>query len=78
MTRLEKLIERIKARPPEADFGDVQRLLESFGYEKRRQEGSHVAFKKPSERTITVPLVSGRTVKRVYLDQICELLGLDD
>ena len=78
MTRLEKLIERIRARPPEADFGNVQRLLEAFGYELKRQEGSHVAFKKPGERTITMPLVSGRRVKRVYLDQICELLGLDD
>jgi hypothetical protein len=34
MTRLEKLIERIKARPPEADFGDVQRLLEAFGFRR--------------------------------------------
>ena len=78
MTRLEKLIERIKARPPDADLGDVQRLLEAFGYEKKRQKGSHVAFKKSGERTITMPIVGGRKVKRVYLDQICELLGLDD
>ncbi len=78
MSRLEKLIERIKARPPEADFGDVERLLEAFGYEKKGQEGSHVGFKKRGVPTITVPLVKGRTVKRRYLDQICELLGLDD
>lgn len=78
MTRLERLIERIKTRPPEADFSDVEKLLEEFGYERKRQEGSHVSFKKPGERTIIVPLVKGRKVKRVYLDQICELLGLDD
>jgi predicted RNA binding protein YcfA (HicA-like mRNA interferase family) len=78
MTRLEKLVERINARPPEANFGDVVRLLEAFGYERKRQEGSHVSFKKPGGRTITVPLVSGNKVKRVYLDQICEILGLDD
>ena len=78
MTRLERLIERIKARPPEADFGDVVRLLEAFGYERKRQEGSHVSIKKPGERTITVPLAKGRKVKRVYLDLICERLGLDD
>ena len=43
-----------------------------------RQRGSHVAFTKPGERTIIVPLARGRTVKRVYLAQICERLGLDD
>lgn len=76
--RREKLIERIKARPPEADFRDVMRLLEAFGYERKRQEGSHVSFKKPGARALIVPLSSGRKVKRVYLDQICDLLGLDD
>jgi predicted RNA binding protein YcfA (HicA-like mRNA interferase family) len=78
MTRREKLIERIKARPPEADFSDVEKLLEEFGYERRRQEGSHVSFKKPGARTIIVPLVKGRKVKRAYLDQICDLLDLGD
>ncbi len=78
MTRLDKLVERIKAWPPEADFGDVVRLLEAFGYERKRQEGSHVSFKKPGDRTITVPLARGRRVKRVYLDLICERLGLGD
>jgi predicted RNA binding protein YcfA (HicA-like mRNA interferase family) len=46
MGKLEKLIERIKARPPQADFADVEKLLEEFGYIKRRQIGSHVSFKK--------------------------------
>ncbi|MEX0683933.1 MAG: type II toxin-antitoxin system HicA family toxin [Dehalococcoidia bacterium] len=78
MTRLEKLIDRIKARPAEAEFADVEKLLEAFGYERKRQEGSHVSFKKAGARTIVVPLVSGRKVKRVYLDKLCELLGLDD
>jgi predicted RNA binding protein YcfA (HicA-like mRNA interferase family) len=78
VTRLEKLIERIKARPPEADFADVERLLTEFGYQKKRQEGSHVAFKKPGAPTVIVPVVRGRKVKRAYLDQICELLELSD
>jgi predicted RNA binding protein YcfA (HicA-like mRNA interferase family) len=78
MSQLEKLIERIKARPSEADFADVVKLLEAYGYEKKRQEGSHVSFKKVGARTITVPLVSGRKVKRVYLEKLCELLELDD
>ena len=39
VTRLEKLILRIKARPPDASFRDVERLLEAFGWMKVRQTG---------------------------------------
>lgn len=78
VTRLEKLIKRIMARPTEAEFRDVERLLEAFGWTKVRQTGSHAAFKKAGQRTISVPLKAGRRVKRPYLDQICELLGLND
>lgn len=36
VTRLEKLIERIRARPPEASFSDVTRLLEINGWVLKR------------------------------------------
>ncbi len=78
MTRRDKLVEKIRRRPPEADFNDVRRLLEAFDWTFDRQVGSHTFFVKPNEHTISVPLVSGRKVKRRYLDEICELLGLDD
>jgi predicted RNA binding protein YcfA (HicA-like mRNA interferase family) len=78
VSRLDKLIARIRARPPEADFEDVRRLLEAFGWTFAREQGSHAHFTKPGERTITVPRVGGRKVKRTYLDLLCERLGLDD
>ena len=78
MTRRDKLIERIRARPPEADFNDVRRLLEAFGWVLDREKGSHAMFTKPGERTITVPRIGGRRVKRTYLDIIIDRLGLDD
>ncbi len=78
MTRRDKLIERIRARPPEADFNDVRRLLEAFGWVLDREKGSHAMFTKPGERTITVPRIGGRKVKRTYLDIIIDRLGLDD
>jgi predicted RNA binding protein YcfA (HicA-like mRNA interferase family) len=56
----------------------VRHLLEEFDWKLDRQTGSHVMFVKAGERTISVPVVSGRKVKRTYLDQICERLGLDD
>ena len=78
VTQRDKLIERIRARPPEASFSDVRRLLESHGWTFKRQEGSHAHFTKLGERTQTVPLVRGRSVKRYILDQIIERLGLDE
>jgi predicted RNA binding protein YcfA (HicA-like mRNA interferase family) len=78
VSQFEKLINRIRARPPEADSGDVRKLLEAFGWTFARQTSSHMIFTKPGETAITVPLVSGRKVKRVYLDLIIERLGLDD
>ena len=77
MSQEDKLIERLKARTPEADFEDVRRLLELMGWVQKRQSGSHVAYKKGrGEGTIIFPLVRGRRVKRIYLDQIIEKLGL--
>lgn len=52
-------------------------MLERDGWKMRRQKGSHMSFKKGSgEGTLTLPLVSGRKVKRAYLDQIIERLSL--
>lgn len=78
MSQIEKLIERIRARPPQADFEDVCKLLEAFGWKLARERGSHAMFIKEGERTIAVPKVHGRRVKRTYLDLIIERLGLDD
>lgn len=77
MSRRDKLIDRIRARPPVADFRDVRGVLESFGWRQARQSGSHVSFTKPDEGTILIPLKGGSKVKREYLDLICERLGLD-
>lgn len=76
MSQRDKLISRIRARPSQASLTDVAKLLGLFGWECRNGTGSHRAFTKPGERTITVPVKDDK-VKRVYLDQICERLGLD-
>jgi predicted RNA binding protein YcfA (HicA-like mRNA interferase family) len=77
VTALERSIARLLVRPPEADFSDVRRVLEAFGWTAARQRDSHLSFTKPGERTISIP-IHGRMVKRIYVDQICERLGLED
>jgi predicted RNA binding protein YcfA (HicA-like mRNA interferase family) len=76
VTQRQKLIDRIRGRPPQASFDEVRQLLEAFGWQQARQSGSHVSFTKRGERTIVVPR-HNENVKRVYLDQICSRLGLD-
>ncbi len=78
MSKREKLIDHIRARPPEADFNDVRCLLEHHGWSLDREKGSHTVFVKMGEFPIIVPKSGGHKVKRTYLDQICERLGLDD
>jgi len=76
MGDIDKLVERICRRPPEARFDDVRRLLEAFGWEMRRQKGSHVSFVKTGYALFVVPKHNEK-VKRAYLDDICERLGLE-
>lgn len=78
MTKNEKLIERIRARPPEADCDDVWTLMKAFGWTIGRGRGSQVTFVKEGQRSATVPKQGGRKVKRVDLDLLCDLLGLDE
>lgn len=77
MTRGQKLIERVCARPPDIDFNDVRRLLADFGWTLDRERGSHAVFVKLGEDPITVPRVGGRKVKRTYIVQVIIRLGLE-
>ncbi len=76
MTSFDRSLARLRTGAPEADFGDVRRVLEGLGYVQRRQKGSHVTFKKPGEPSVPFPLVAGRKVRRIYVEQFLDKLGL--
>lgn len=78
MTRRDKLIEKLRARPPQASFADVSTLLEGSGWTRDRQKGSHVTFVKAGERSISFPIVGGQHVKGIYVAHILARLNLDD
>lgn len=78
MSRRERLIKKVCGLPPEADANDVVALLEELGWAFDRQRGSHMIFIKQDEDLLSIPLVSGRRVKRIYLKKICALLDVDD
>jgi len=78
MTKLDKLVAQIRARPTQARFADVQTLMEAFGWRLVRQHGSHAIFRKDGEGMMSIPKVGGQHVRGIYLDTICKQLGLDD
>ncbi len=79
VSQRDNLIQRLRARPAQAAFSDVRKLLELFGYSEAGRDGSHVRFKKLGERSLIVTAVSGRWVKRYKIIEVCcERLGLDE
>jgi predicted RNA binding protein YcfA (HicA-like mRNA interferase family) len=78
VSQRDKLIKRIRARPPEAEFDDVDLLLRSYGWAKARECGSHVTYTKTGELPIGLAKWKGTKVKRTYLEKICERLDLND
>ena len=76
MTGFDRSLDRLRASVPESDFADVRRVLERLGYVQRRQRGSHVTFKKQGEPSIPLPLLAGRKVRRIYVQQLLDKLGL--
>ena len=80
MKRLEKIVIGFLRNPSEADFPDVEFLLEAFEFSLDRQESSHVTFKNFPGRSppiFTVPLIRGRKVKRHYIRDIVNMLDLE-
>ncbi|GAA4002421.1 hypothetical protein GCM10022631_11410 [Deinococcus rubellus] len=75
MNRKAKLIAELLAFPTSMDFSDVQRVLEQHGFELRKVSGSHAIFT-DGHLTLSIPTISGRVVKRTYLIQIAQALGL--
>jgi predicted RNA binding protein YcfA (HicA-like mRNA interferase family) len=79
MSQFDKLVERLKRRPSEADPDDLCKLLRAHGWRERPGKKHTAIFTKPgvAHRQV-IPTVSGRKVKGYVVDQVLQLLGLDD
>jgi predicted RNA binding protein YcfA (HicA-like mRNA interferase family) len=70
LSRKRKLLEKLKALPPEMSYEEVERVLGWFGFSCVRSGGSHHQFRHPSGRMLTVPKRGGQVVTRTYLKQV--------
>lgn len=69
MSKRDKLIAKICAQG-QVSIEEIKALMSSLGF-SHRQAGSHITFSNGKAR-LTIPAAS--QVKKVYLDQLCEIL----
>ncbi len=77
MSKRDKLIRRFIEKPQTIGIAEIRQLLESLGYEEKRNQGSHCVFHKKGAPVITVPTIKGREVKVQYVRRLAEILDLE-
>lgn len=72
MSKWDKLLQRIKTLDKNIRFEEIQKVLESFGYEMKVPRGgsSHCTFRKKGRRKITI--LRHGIVKTVYVELVRE------
>ncbi|NQU05976.1 MAG: type II toxin-antitoxin system HicA family toxin [Calditrichaeota bacterium] len=60
MSRREKLIAKMKANPHRIRFTEMQTIVNSEGFVKFNQRGSHVTFRHQDGRRFTLTIPHGR------------------
>jgi predicted RNA binding protein YcfA (HicA-like mRNA interferase family) len=78
VSKREKLRQKLRQQPAEADMQDVQTLLQRFGFTLVRTRGSHHIFEYDDGKRfqqIIIPL-HGRRVKKVYVEKAVAILDV--
>ena len=81
MAGKDKLIRKLKRKPAEAAFSDVERLLNAYGWVVERWNGSNAIFvpeDEPEHVGFRVVTLKGRKVVRAYIERVLEHLDLND
>lgn len=74
MSKWDKLLARICSLSKDMRFSELQKVLESYGYEMQAPKGgsSHYTFRKPGAMPITIP--KHESIKKVYVQKVKELI----
>jgi predicted RNA binding protein YcfA (HicA-like mRNA interferase family) len=76
MSKKEKLLQKMLAKPPEITFREFESFMELHGWTRERQKGSHAIFLSKSGEMLTVPQIHSKLVKRTYIILALKRLGL--
>ncbi|MCK4762835.1 MAG: type II toxin-antitoxin system HicA family toxin [Candidatus Aminicenantes bacterium] len=75
MTKFEKLTAKLLRKPQDMRLDEVRTILKKYGFENVRTKGSHFFFT-DDKNVISIP-VHNNTVKKIYLEKIIKILGLE-
>ena len=77
MSKLEKLLERIKNNPKTVRFEELDKILTNAGYERAQPRGgsSHYTYRKVGRDAITIPY-RRPYVAEVYVSKVLRALGV--
>ena len=77
MSKLEKLLQRIKNNPKSVRFEELDKILRREGYEPSQPRGgsSHYTYKKQGVRSLTIPRQTPY-VEEIYVRIVLAALGI--
>jgi predicted RNA binding protein YcfA (HicA-like mRNA interferase family) len=75
MTKASKLYEQVVANPSAiVSFRDFERLLDAFGWERRRTKGSHRHYLHPKVPTVLTINPDGKSAHRYQVRLLLEFI----
>lgn len=72
MTKVDRILERLRREPPEMQLSEIETLLTTLGWTIRKAKSSHILPTTPENKPITIATVKGRSVRRQYLRRILQ------
>jgi predicted RNA binding protein YcfA (HicA-like mRNA interferase family) len=77
LSKVEKLIEKLKSRPKDFTWSELQKVLGHFGYEEKAGQGSRRKFISADGKVISLHEPHPRKIVKLYMiEQIVEHLRL--
>lgn len=73
MSRRKKLLDKLRHNPKGVRFEELAKLLEWYGFELKRVQGSHYSYKRGSRHIVVV-----RRAHHVHSEAVREVLGIID
>ena len=73
MSKREKRLQKLLAKPGETSLRTISAILNDFGYKLTRVNGSHHIFEKNDQDLINLPVHNGK-VKKCYIKIIIKKL----
>lgn len=78
MSKWDKLLDKIRLLSNDIRFEELQKVLESYGYEMKapKNGSSHCTFRKKGYSSITIP--KHKPIKKVYIELVRDVVEKEE